>query len=833
MADVGVTVGGSVPGVLVVGDHNVVIQADHSSVTPREDPPPQPRLRRRPGGLPLPRGGPEPIGRDAELRQIEGWFDEGSPVEVIGPPGIGKSLLLRTLAGQRSRAGNEVVYLAAAGLSVEDIVQGLFQACYDSEDYKPDPARLRRLMGSVRALVIVDDLAATPEEITVLLDAVPSSSLVISSAQRCLWGEGHLVELAGLDAGPALALVERELDRRLDESERSFFEAFRQEVAGHPLAMIQAARAVRAAKEQSLLPDRQALAGALASGLGEQAHSVLSLLLAVEPIAVPAELIEALTDAAGELTRLEQAGLIQPQPEGYHPSPPMAGLVVQSADVRPDPAVYVQPLASWAADATPQQIADTAPLIVTILSAAVAQHAYVPAKELARTAAPALCRTLRWGAWQRVLALGKQAAHALDAKEDEAYFAQEEQSRLKALGKGMAIGAAIGAAFVVGQHIGQAAAAKGATAGLKGCLSSPIAITAASAVAVAGLIGTVSYVNRGDPTTASPSYSSAPPLIPSAGPGATSPVPADTPSPPAQQPAPQPTTDLAGNYTLTRILISCHGFETCHKEPMPLRIDCTSGSCTIVGDGLERHSLSFDGNTATTTGPDGLFNYCGTAKRPGSIALTLAVTSWRTGRDSIRRPNELSGRLTSSSPAYGSCPAGDAVWDVSLTPGSAAPPDTGPSTGVISPAPGNNPANPPNASPCQNAPSRGTCDQQSPTASGCDQDGTVVSGGQATGPLHGIEFTVELLWSPTCQTNWSRARPTGNQSAQFGPWIEPERGDATRFFATVRARRDWVNSPMAYSDGGTAGAAACVIVPGSQQPYFLCTPMLMHNGRHA
>jgi hypothetical protein len=831
MADISIAVSGSVSGSIVVGNHNVIIQSNGTEVDERTEPPPRPTPRRHLIGMPLPRGGPPPIGRDGELRQIEDWLDEDLPVEVIGSQGMGKSLLLRTLASRRSQAGAEVVCLSAAGLSVEDIVQEIFHACYDSEDYKPDPDRLRRLMGRIQALIIVDDVVASPKDIAVLLDAVPSSSLIISSTERCLWGDGRRVELAGLPADPGLALVERELDRSLDDTERTLVEAFWRDVAGHPLALIQAARALRTAAAASVPPDRQALADALVSGLGEQAHITLSLILAVNPAEIPSALIEELTGAAEALAGLERAGLVLEGASGYCAALPMAALVAESFGHTPDAAEYTRPLASWAAGASPQQLGNAAPIIITVLRAAIDQHAYGPARDLARTAAPALCRTLRWGSWQQVLTLGKEAAHALGASDDEAYFDHEENARLKALGKGVLIGAVVGVGFLAGQHAAapaataKAVALKGTASGIKGFVLSPITGIVAAATAVAGLIGAVSYANSGYPSPApqsSPSPSIASPSITTS----------------STTPTVQPISDPTGGYTLAMTTISCQGFEDCNKTPgsTPIRIECAAQNCSIIGtDGwMEHHDLIFDGTTLKTEGPDGLFNYCVNERRPGHITITLIVASWQQGQNNSRTPSELRGRITTSSPAYKNCAAGEAVYAVSSLPGSTPTQEPSP---TASPRPTQSEPTPAPAqanSPCQTSPSRATCDKVDPTASNCDQDAVIVQGGQATGPLHGTEFTVELLWSPTCHANWSRAQPTTDRSVEFGPWIEPGRGDATRFFAKVNVHGGWTNSPMAYSDSTSPAAKACAIVPaysGDKRPYWLCTPMLSPDGR--
>ncbi|MFC4909597.1 hypothetical protein [Actinomadura gamaensis] len=686
MADVGISVGGSVSGTVIVGDHNVIVRSGLSEVAAREGPPPRP-VPRRPLGFASPRPGPEPIGRDAELREIRDALDQRVPVEVVGPPGIGKSLLLRAVAAECGAAGTEVVFLPAAGLPVEDIVQELFQACYETEGYKPDTAHVRRLMGAVRAVLVVDDVLATPDEIAVLLDAVPSSSLLIASLRGCLGGEGRTVEPAGLGEEDALSLVRRELGRSLSADERDLVETFRRDAAGHPLALVQAARAIRSAADRAVLPDRQALATALATGLDERARAVLALLLTVDPVPVPGEHVAKLADAEEALDQLVGSGVVTREPEGFRVAQPIGHLVARAAEPVPDPGGYAQRLAAWAADAPAERIAAVAALIVSVLAAALADQAHLQTRTLARAVAPALCLTLRWGAWRQALALGGQASHALGSADDRAYFEHEDKNRRAALGKGALAGAAAGVAFWAGRA-GAAGAKKGTSAGPKGCLTSPAAVGTAAAAAIAGLVGAVGYVLTGNPapsnpvaagsTSASITIVQPPPVITPTSPTDTSPTdssPPDTSPPdvtptetsptPVPSPAP-PAADVRGTYTMSRRLVSCT-FEICYKEPLTLRIGCAGDNCVLTGDGIERLPLTLDGDTMTAAGPDGRFNICGGRHRPGRLALTLTVTSWRPGRGDTRQPNTLAGRLTTSSPAFGVCRAGDAAWTVTVT----------------------------------------------------------------------------------------------------------------------------------------------------------------------
>ncbi|MEV0385642.1 hypothetical protein, partial [Nonomuraea sp. NPDC050643] len=78
-----------------------------------------------------------------------------------------------------------------------------------------------------------------------------------------------------------------------------------------------------------------------------------------------------------------------------------------------------------------------------------------PARTLARAAAPLLGRSLRWGAWGQVLALGLTAATNAGAADDVAYFEDEEKTRKRATGLLLGLGGgglgAVGAITFLGK----------------------------------------------------------------------------------------------------------------------------------------------------------------------------------------------------------------------------------------------------------------------------------------------------------------------------------------------------------------------------------------------
>jgi hypothetical protein len=523
-----VQISGEVGGHVVVGDHNVVIQAHGSAVTVRGGPTPTIRRRDRPVGQALPRPGRLLVGRDAELAQLSGWLDDGVPIQVHGPPGVGKSALLRRFAVDRAASGADVVFMSAAGLAAEDIVQELFQLCYDVEDYRPEPVRLRRLMGAIQALFVVDDFEGSAADLMTVLDAVPSSDLAVASRNRSIGSEGRCLEVRGLAEDAALTLIESELGREARGEDAEAARRLCRAARGNPRVLLRATAASAAAGGR-VITDLDVLTPALVGGLDSAARTALDVLCALPGLPVSPQMLTTLTGiaySAEALAQLQQARLAEPVGTGYvlTAASDISASDISASDISAaatgpasDAAGYARTLAQWARTAAPHQIAEAAPLVVGVLTAAVRAGAHEPARDLARAAAPALGRTLRWGAWRHVLALGREAAHHLGATEDEAYFAGEDQVRRRALGLSAGL-AAVAVGGVTGGAVGGAAVTAhnvlAATGGkvIAGALAlPPVGIAAAVATAVAAVaIGAIgaNVVNTDDGRPASASGAS-------------------------------------------------------------------------------------------------------------------------------------------------------------------------------------------------------------------------------------------------------------------------------------------------------------------------------------
>ncbi|MGW7411016.1 hypothetical protein [Streptomyces sp. NPDC054863] len=575
---------GHISGQFVVGDHNVVVNASGDSrVDVRTEPSPRVRLRRPPVGrsaLPRPSG---LLGRETELADLVRWLGDRRPVHVYGAPGIGKTALLAEYAARSAGAGRDVVYFSAAGLPVQDVVQELFDACYvtdDADGYKPEPDRLRRLMGSVGALLVVDDFDGSAADLTVLVDAAPSCDVLLASAGTVSGGAWQGLRLAGLTEEDGLALLGRELGRPPGADEA----AARRLVAtvrGHPLALVQAAAALRlGGSATGFAAEESALAFGIAGELSAGAGRLLGLLCGFAPLAVSFEVLGACSGtgpapAGADLVELAAAGLLTQDGFGYRASGPLGSRVAERAGTLRRPAELVAPLTAWVGAAgRPHQVVTETAVVLLVLAAAERAGDDAGVCRLARTVAPVLAGSLHWGAWQRVLEFGARAARRLGAGEDAAYFSREDDTRRRALGlvSGLALGGGMSTVLVTGGAAGNAGGGTAATttaqsgsgtgsgSGTSGTLlgsvaAHPAVIAAlAAAIVVGGTLTGLSVTANEPPrdppsgsvsTTGTPTTGSTPPPTPTD--IGSSPPP--TPTPATEHPTRSPTWSPTRNPT--------------------------------------------------------------------------------------------------------------------------------------------------------------------------------------------------------------------------------------------------------------------------------------------
>ncbi|TQM79206.1 MoxR-like ATPase [Saccharothrix saharensis] len=385
-----VTVGGNLSGVVVIGDNNVVCDYAGTTIGPAT-PPAVRRVEPR-----SPRWGPRdaPLGRDAELRAVHAGLDAHRHVQLHGPAGYGKSLLLRQVSQDRA-AREHLICLSASGKHIDDVLQEVFEACYEAaEHYRPTTARLRRFLEPIRAVLVLDQLSTDPRDIEHVLDTVPGCTVLSAARERTLWSAGQAMALGELSAEASVALVRRVLGRPPTDAELRQVRAAR----GSPPALLRIAAGTTDHRHRRVVRVLALLGGVACSA------ALLALLAGI-----------ASAEVAPVLADLERAGLVTADGAGFH-------LTTRSGDVASASAAATT-LADWLwRGPTRHEVVEAVPAVVAVLAAA---GPTADALALARVAAPAVLRSLRLGAWGEVLRSGLEAARRVGASDEVAYFERE------------------------------------------------------------------------------------------------------------------------------------------------------------------------------------------------------------------------------------------------------------------------------------------------------------------------------------------------------------------------------------------------------------------------
>ena len=451
LSQVTADISGTINGQIAVGDHIIQNNVDHGGIiynaAPGETPVPQ--LRPLPVRL-AGRKPPEPIGRTREIQAAIGALASATPVEFVGPPGIGKTTLLKHL-GHDPPAGasvDGVVYHEALGEAVEDSLQHLYETFYETRvPFKPTRAQIRHGLRDIRAMVVLDDIQADRNGVAEILDTLPSATFVLGSARRSLWVSGcSSFVLRGLGRDDAVELLARELGRPLDEGERQVAAAIADGVKGQPLQLQQAAALVSTlGYELAELADELA-AGAAPEDLGQlllatlddEQQRILEVLTALGGATLPADQLADLADvpeAGPVIASLMQLGLVQAHSPRYsvtnvvEPPAPTASSASIDEAARAHMTAWVE-----ARSRDPQAVVREIQAILAILRAASRDQAWSDVLRLGRAAEGPLLLACRWGAWREVLEHELVAARRLGDRAAEAWALHQMGSRSLCLG---------------------------------------------------------------------------------------------------------------------------------------------------------------------------------------------------------------------------------------------------------------------------------------------------------------------------------------------------------------------------------------------------------------
>ena len=437
--------GATISGQVAIGEHIVQIHAEHGAVVNYVAEPQRPvaRLRAAPVRR-LPRDFPHLLGRERELSLATAQSASGSSVELVGRPGIGKTALLRHLAHRTGTPPSDPVLFTWCGAQpFADLQQFLFEGLYECDgQVVPTPSQLSTYLHGQRALVLLDDVDIDRPALERLMDSLPQGVFVYSSQSRRMFGEGCTIELAGLEAPVAIALIERELGRPLAPAERATATQLVASLEGHPLAILESA------------------ATTFRTSRGPYAGVLLDALAALPGVPVPTTDLAAVTglgaSAAAELEALEARRLVQ----SHSPRYSLAG----RPSVHDGAAEYwrARLLERFVAAAQPppgdqaraQRAEWAAPPILALLDWAERARRPTDVLALARAADGVLALGARWGAWGEALDHALRAARASGDQVAEAWALHQIGSRALCLEDVSFAAASLSAALEIRERLG-------------------------------------------------------------------------------------------------------------------------------------------------------------------------------------------------------------------------------------------------------------------------------------------------------------------------------------------------------------------------------------------
>ncbi|MFJ4838964.1 ATP-binding protein [Streptomyces sp. NPDC088746] len=433
------------------------------------------RVERERAALPpVPPGPPAPqmplLERQEERERLVRLLARGRSVCLTGPAGSGRTALLDAVAADcADLAPDGVVRLSGYKRTAGELLYGLFEAVYRAPLHRPDREGLLALVHGIGAVVVVDDLELGGAALQELLDATPECAFLFAATPDvpAPGPEANLEEvfLTGLGRSASIELMEHVVERALTDDEANWAGDLWFESEGLPLRFVQAGALLR--RRDDLRPVQDAFDGydddpadapfgraepaglplpslgegaapaaLLASRLSEAARETLRFAVALggevpHQAHLPALVGDTHADAA--LGELALSGLLSPAGPRYRLA---AGALAQleasgygeSADAHARSAA--QHYAWWAGhpSVTPERAVAEADALLASMTRLVPGEAPGQASVavlLARSAAPAFAAGMQWGAWEKALRAGQEAARIAGEVAEEAYFHHE------------------------------------------------------------------------------------------------------------------------------------------------------------------------------------------------------------------------------------------------------------------------------------------------------------------------------------------------------------------------------------------------------------------------
>ena len=439
---------GAIAGHIAVGRYVLRIGEPHGAVLREALKAERAHIRHRPSPILLrPRSLRGMFDRQIELAAALAGLDAGLPIEASGEPGIGKTAVLRHLAHHPRAASfvDGIVYVSARHQSPADLLQFIFEAFYESvEIYKPTEAQIRRALQDKQALILLDDVHLSQDALEQVLDIAPRSAFAVATRERCLWGEVHSLALKGLPVDDAVLLLEREIERSLDVSERPAAANLCTAIGGHPRRIQQAAVIAR---ERGISFDGwtrhitpASLITELMTSIDEKQRRALLALTALPGVPLQVQQISGLAevpDIEPSLVALVRRGLVVSSQSRHQLADGVSDRLRRTDDLKPWVNRAITYFSAWAERyrRSPDDLLEESEALLRVQQYAVDARRWGEVLRLGRLLEGALVLGARWGAWAITLEHCLAAAKAIGDRSAEAWALHELGTRAVCLGE--------------------------------------------------------------------------------------------------------------------------------------------------------------------------------------------------------------------------------------------------------------------------------------------------------------------------------------------------------------------------------------------------------------
>jgi hypothetical protein len=306
-----------------------------------------------------------------------------------------------------------------------------------------------------------------------VMDLVASSTFLSAASSRRVWGEGSSFEVEGLDEPSAVALLERELGRRLGVNERSLALRWCRGLHGSPLRILQLGALMRAGVDVGAAVAAGALdhSGAaldrlLAGRLSDADERVIAPLAALPGVHVPSDVVAAtsgVADAPDRLAALEQQHIVESHSPRYTLAGDTGPQLIAARDgsrAATERVELVRAELVAAVAGTPPPAEGGRPrgpegeVLLALVRDADARGATDDVLTLAHAGDRVLALDGRWGAWEIALNAALRAATATGLTAEEAWARHQLGSRALGCGDRETAAGELGRALELRESIG-------------------------------------------------------------------------------------------------------------------------------------------------------------------------------------------------------------------------------------------------------------------------------------------------------------------------------------------------------------------------------------------